>query len=360
MDTSTKLQQICRAFRITGTFMHFEHIKIGNVNQTYKVTFRKSDGEIKHYIVQKVNTYAFKRPKEVMHNIDLVTEHIRAKKPGEVALHFHHTEDRKTYVIDEDGFWRLCNYVPSETYDSGSDPVVLLGAAEAFGEFQRMLSDFDASQLYETIYDFHNTPKRLETLFADAEADPVGRACQVQEELAYLRSVAQDACRLTRMLEAGELPLRVTHNDTKINNVLFDRDSHKALVIVDLDTVMPGLVAHDFGDAIRFAANVVAEDCPDAELARCDLEVFRTFTKGFLAKTGDMLTQAEKDTLALSPFVLAVELASRFLDDYLMGDQYFTIRYPDHNLVRARCQLALAKDFWRKQDEMAAIVKSYI
>ena len=357
MDINTKLQQICRGFRIEGTYVTFEHIKVGNVNQTYKVTFLKPDGILKHYIVQKVNTYAFRRPKEVMHNIDLVTEHIRAKKPGEIALHFHHTEDRKTYIMDEDGFWRLCNYVQSDTYNDGSDPVVLQGAAQAFGEFQRLLHDFDASQLYETIYNFHNTPKRLETLFADAETDPMGRAAEVKEELDYIRSVSEDACRLSRMLEAGELPLRVTHNDTKINNVLFDHDTHRPLVIVDLDTVMPGLVAHDFGDAIRYAANFVAEDCPECEKAGCDLEVFRTFTQGFLKETAGMLTPAELDTLALSPFVLAVELASRFLDDYLLGDHYFTIRYPEYNLVRARCQIALAKDLWSKQEEMGRIVK---
>ena len=360
MDIGFQLRQICGAFRIPGSMMCFEHIKIGHINQTYKVTFRQPEGDFRCYILQKLNTCAFKRPTEVMHNIDLITAHLRLKAPDGVALYFHHTEDGKNYVIDGADFWRLCNYIPSVTYGSGADPVVLMGAAEAFGEFQRMLSDFDASRLYETICNFHNTPKRLEQLFADAEADPMGRAKEVREELSYLRSVAEDAGRLTRMQEAGALPLRVTHNDTKLNNVLFDRDSGKALAVVDLDTVMPGLVAHDFGDAIRFAANTAAEDCPDSERVCCDLEVFRTFAKGFLAKTGDILTPAEKDTLALSPFVLAVELSGRFLDDYLTGDRYFSTRYPGHNLVRARCQLALAKDFWRKQDEMSAIIKSFI
>ena len=357
MDINTKLQQICRAFRISGTFIYFEHIKVGNVNQTYKVTFRKRDGSIKHYIVQKVNTYAFNRPTEVMHNIDLVTEHIRAKKPGETALHFHHTADRLTYVNDADGFWRLCNFITSDTYNTCSDPEILRSAGAAFGEFQMLLSDFDAGKLYETIYNFHNTPVRLEKLFADAAADPLGRAGEVQAELDYIHSVRAQACRLTEMLRSGQLPLRVTHNDTKINNVLFDHESSKALAIIDLDTVMPGLVAHDFGDAIRFVANFVAEDSPEADKAGCNMEVFRTFTEGFLSQTAAALTPNELATLALGPFVLAVELASRFLDDYLLGDKYFTIRYPGHNLVRARCQLALARDLWAKREQMDEIIR---
>ena len=360
MDINTKLQQICRAFRISGTFVYFEHIKMGNVNQTYKVTFRRNDGTIKHYIVQKVNTYAFNRPTEVMHNIDLVTEHIRAKKPGEIALHFHHTAERLTYVNDADGFWRLCNFIPSDTYNTCSNPAILRNAGAAFGEFQMLLADFDAGKLYETIYNFHNTPARLEALFADADADPMGRAKEVEEELAYIRSIRAQACRLTEMLQAGQLPLRVTHNDTKINNVLFDHESGRALAIIDLDTVMPGLVAHDFGDAIRFVANFVAEDSPETAKAGCNMEIFRTFTEGFLSQTAGSLTPDELNTLALSPFVLAVELASRFLDDYLRGDKYFTIRYPKHNLVRARCQLALARDFWAKQTEMDGIIRACV
>lgn len=356
MDINQKLRQICRGFRIQGEYAGYEHIKVGNVNQTYQVTFHAPEGTLKHYIVQTVNTYAFRKPEQVMHNIDLVTEHIRAKKPGQVALHFHHTADRKTFISDADGFWRLCNYIPSNTYNSCSDPEILRGTGEAFGEFQLMLADFDASQLYETIVNFHNTPKRIEALFRDAQLDPLGRAAEVQRELDYIASVREEACRLTRMQEAGQLPLRVTHNDTKINNVLFDRRTSQAVAVIDLDTVMPGLVGHDFGDAVRFASNFVAEDSPDWQKAGCNLEVFRLFTEGFLAKTAGMLTQNEIDTLALSPFVLAVELAGRFLDDYLLGDLYFKINSPKHNLVRARCQLALARDLLDKQPQMDEII----
>jgi len=357
VELEAKLKQICDAFRITGEYTGYEHIKAGNVNDTYKVFFRKPDNPCKAYIVQRVNTYAFRKPEQLMHNADLITEHIRARKQGQTAIHYHHTDDRKTFVYDDEGnFWRLCNFISSQTYNNSSDPAVLWETGAAFGEFQRLLSDFSVYDLYETIPNFHNTPARLKVLFEDAENDPLGRVAQARAELDYIASVREEAERLTRMQEAGTLPTRVTHNDTKINNVLFDMDTNQAVAIVDLDTVMPGLVGHDFGDGIRFAANTVAEDCPDFDSAHCDLERFRTFTEGFLSQTGSMLTQAEKDTLALSVFSITVELASRFLDDYIIGDPYFHIDYPEHNLVRTRCQLALAKDIHGKLDEMQAIV----
>lgn len=356
MDINAKLQQICQGFRIEGEFIGFSHIKVGNVNQTYQVRFRREDGAEKDYIVQEVNTYAFRRPKEVMHNIDLVTEHIRAKKPGQVALHFHHTEDRLTYIFDKDGFWRLCNYIPSNTFNVCSDNSVLRGTAEAFGEFQQLLSDFDATQLYETIYHFHDTPHRLADLFQSAHTDPIGRADEIQPDLEYIHSIAERACTLSYLRQDGKLPIRVTHNDTKINNVLFDPNTHQPVAVIDLDTVMPGLIAHDFGDAIRSAANPAGEDCTDLSKVDCDLDVFRTFTMGFLSKTASVLTHHELQTLALSPFVLAVELGSRFLDDYLQGDHYFHIDYPTHNLVRGRCQLELSKRIWEKMPQMESIV----
>ena len=191
-------------------------------------------------------------------------------------------------------------------------------------------------------------------------ADQAGRAAEVREEIAFLLSVQDKACLLTDLLNQGKLPLRVTHNDTKINNVLFDGQDNHPLVVIDLDTVMPGLMGHDFGDAIRFAANFVEEDCPECEKAGVDLEVFRAFAEGFLSQTAGTMTETEADTLALSCFVLSAELATRFLADYLDGDLYFNIRYPDHNLVRARCQIALAKDMLSKMDQMERIVRSCV
>ncbi|MBE5783565.1 MAG: aminoglycoside phosphotransferase family protein [Clostridiales bacterium] len=352
-----KLKQVCKAFRIAGELVSFEEIQVGNVNHTFKVNFVRPDGKEKSYIVQKVNTFVFKQPEKVMDNIDKVTEYIHQKDPHRKALHFHHTANRKNYLAEEDGFWRLFNYIPSATYNVTDDLEVVGNAGEAFGEFQMILSDFEADRLFETIPDFHNTSKRFEKLLADAQEDPCDKVKEVEAELAWLKEVKDLACRLTTMHEQGDLPLRVTHNDTKINNVLFDRDNKKALVVIDLDTVMPGLVGHDFGDAIRFAANFVEEDCKEAEKAGVNLAVFEAFADGFLKWTAKTLTENEVNTLALSSFVLTVELATRFLDDYILGSPYFKIYYPEHNLVRTRCQIALAKDMLEKMPQMEAIVR---
>lgn len=355
-----KLRHVCHAFRIEGELVSYEEIKVGNVNRTYKVNFINPDGREKSYIVQAVNTYVFKNPVGVMENIDRVTEHIRAKKANQVALHFHHTAEGKTYVFDKDGFWRLFNYIVSDTYNSTTDLEVIKNAGEAFGEFQMHLSDFDASELFETISDFHDTCKRYEKMMEDIAADPCGKVAEVQEEIDWLVSVKDLACKMTEMYKVGELPLRVTHNDTKINNVLFDKDDKSALVVIDLDTVMPGLVGNDFGDAIRFAANFVEEDCPEYEKAGVNVDVFAAFADGFLSRTAKTLTEREIETLALSCFALTTELATRFLDDYILGSPYFKINYPEHNLVRTRCQIALAKDMLVKMDEMERIVEECV
>lgn len=355
---NNKLQQVCNAFCINGDMTSYEEIKVGNVNRTYKVNFTHPDGVPKSYIVQAVNTFVFKNPVQVMENIEKVTGHIRVKKPKQMALHFHHTADRKNYLFNENDCWRLLGYIPSITYNVCEDLEVVRNAGKAFGEFQMLLSDFDASKLHETIPDFHNTKKRYEKLMADAETDPCGKVAEVRAELDYLASVRELACTLTDMHERGELPLRVTHNDTKINNVLFDGESKQAIVVIDLDTVMPGLVGHDFGDAIRFAANCVGEDSREYEKSKVNLDVFRAFANGFLTETAAVLTQNELDTLALSCFVLAVELSTRFLDDYILGSPYFKTNYPEHNLVRTRCQIALAKDMLRRMAEMDQIVKA--
>lgn len=361
-----KLLQVGEAFHIQGPFFSYEEVSQGNVNRTYKVNYIRDDGTgmavIKPYLVQRVNTYAFRNPIQLMENIDKVTEYIRKKRPDKISLHYHHTDgesgERLTYLSDEeDSFWRICNYVPSVTFDSCEDIRVVRNAGEAFGEFQMLLSDFDASQLYYTIPDFHETRKRYQALIRSAKADSAGRLNEVQAELDWLLSVQDQACVLTDMYERGELPLRVTHNDTKINNVLFDRDTHAALVVVDLDTVMPGLVGHDFGDAIRFAANFTEEDSEQYDKVGINLNIFWAFAEGFLSKTAKSLTDAEIETLGPSCFVLACELATRFLADYIDGDKYFNVKKDKHNLIRTRCQIALAKDMLEKMDAMNAIVR---
>ena len=290
-----------------------------------------------------------------------MTEHIRERCPDKICLQFYHTQQNgqtRAYLEDGENIWRVYTYIPAVTYNKCSDTHIIRSAGEAFGDFQMALSDFDASQLYETIPDFHNTRKRYEQLIRDAGEDPCGRLREVREELSYLLSVQEEACRLTDLYNAGELALRVTHNDTKINNVLFHPETGAPLVVIDLDTVMPGLIGNDFGDAVRFAANFTEEDAEDTSKTGIDLNIFWAFADGFLSRTAPTLTRSETDTLALSCFSITCELATRFLDDYLVGDRYFKVKSEKHNLIRARCQIALARDMHEKLRAMNAIVQS--
>ncbi len=351
------LEKVCELFRIEGEMTGYQVICMGNINQTYRVDFRRADGTEKSYILQKINTYVFQNPRQIMHNIDLVTEFIHDADPTKKCLHFHHTENRKNFYFDGEGnFWRLCNYIESKAFDTSDDPKIMRGAGEAFGRFQTMLSTFDASSLYETIPDFHNTKKRIETFFTHVEEDPFDRVHEVYYEIGYIAAMRHVASQLTDMLEEGLLPLRVTHNDTKINNVLFDKNTHEALCVIDLDTVMPGLSVHDFGDAVRAACSTAAEDERDLHKVSLDLDKYRAFTEGFISQTATALTKEELDTMALGAFTLAMELSVRFLDDYISGDKYFKTRYPGHNLDRARCQMKLAQDMYSKQNQMKKIV----
>ena len=360
-ELARQLLHVGEKFCIPGPFFSYEEIKMGNVNHTYKVNYIRDDGsgmaQIKSYLVQKVNTYAFQHPLELMSNIDKVTEYIHEKYPDIKCLHFHHTKERHNYLEGEEGFWRMSNYIPSVTFNSCDDLSVVRSAGQAFGNFQQMLADFDASSLFYTIPDFHNTRSRYAKLKEEIARDPCGRVAKVRQELDWLLSVEDEACKLTDLYEEGKLPLRVTHNDTKINNVLFDEETLRPLVVIDLDTVMPGLVGHDFGDAIRFAANFVEEDCPKADEAGLNLNVYWAFAEGFLKETAPTLTEMEVETLGNSCFTLTCELATRFLADYLVGDKYFKINGPEHNLIRTRCQIALAKDMQTKMDAMNAIVR---
>ena len=360
MEEKNVLREIASKFHVTGEFIAHEIINQGNINTTYRVDYRQEDGSVKSYILQRVNTYVFKNPVEIMKNIDLVTTHLRNKvrRLNKPALHFYHTEadNNNYYVQDEGAFWRLLNYISSVTFDTCDDLDTLRGAGEAFGEFQNQLSDFDASLLFTTIPDFHNTAKRLETFFAAVEEDICGRAAEIAEEIAFIKENRELASQLQQMLDEGKLPLRVTHNDTKTNNVLFDRQTFAPLTIIDLDTVMPGLPMHDFGDAVRFAASTAVEDEPDLSKVSLDLNKYRAFAQGFIGKIADALTTAEVKTMALGAITITIELAVRFLTDYLTGDKYFKTNYEGHNLVRARCQLALAKDMLSKRADMERIV----
>lgn len=360
-----EISEIYKAFSLKGNCVKQTVIKNGNINKTYKVDF-DCDGEKQSYILQNINTYVFKTPEHIMANINGVTEHIYKKLPDDKkergVLHYLKAGDGNNYFIDsEGGFWRGYTFVPnSVTFDSFEDPALFEAAGAAFGEFQLLLADYDASSLYEIIPGFHDTKKRYKAFFEKVEEDPAGRAASVKEEIDFLRECRADGELLVDMTERGELPVRVTHNDTKGNNILFDKDTKETLAIIDLDTVMPGLVAYDFGDAIRFGANFTDEDEPDTSKTGLDLVRFEAFTKGFVGKIKNTATKKELKTLSNGAIVMTIELAVRFLHDYLDGDKYFKLNYPEHNLVRTRCQIALAKDMLKKKPQMDEIIKKYM
>ena len=359
------VEQICRLFQIPGTLEAEKKLSAGNINLTCTALFREESGAETKYVVQRINGFVFKQPTQIMSNIEKVTAHIRRSLEAQGAdadrlvLRFLHTAEGQNFWQDDEGnVWRVYYFIPnSVAVDATDDPAILRGVGAAFGQFQQQLLDFDAAQLFETIPDFHNTPKRLDTLFADVDADICGRVSECRELIDYIAAKRELAGSLIRAVEAGELPLRVTHNDTKCNNVLFDADTGAALAVIDLDTIMPGLMAYDFGDAVRFAANTSAEDEPDTSKVALDLEKFRAFAEGFVGALGDTMTEAELDSLSLGAFAITIELASRFLDDYITGDRYFAVKHPGHNLERTACQVALAQDMERKLEQMKAIVR---
>ena len=360
--TLSLLQSAANAFDFGGPVLcDAHHYGEGHINDTF-VVWRKDHS--KRFILQRINTDTFTNPVGLMENVCGVTRHLRAKilaeggDPARETLNVIPTLSGSTYYLDADGgAWRAYDFVEDticlQQVGSETD---FRTVAETLGKFQNQPEDYPASTLHETIARFHDTPNRYANFEKALAADALGRAKNITSEIEFIHAREQDCHVLLDQLAAGEIPLRVTHNDTKINNVLFQPNGNQAIVVIDLDTVMPGLVGHDFGDAIRFAANYVEEDSPEAEKAGVDMEVFRAFTQGFLKHTAATLTQQEVDTLALSCFALTCELATRFLDDYILGSPYFKIQYPEHNLVRARCQIALAKDMLQKLDEMDAVV----
>ena len=325
------------------------------------MTYRREDKTLKPYLFQRVNTHVFKSPVKIMENIDRVTTFIREKYPDQITLHFHHTDEGLNYFVqDGESFWRVVNFVDSVTFNASDDLAVIEATGKAFGRFQTQLSDFDGAQLYETIPDFHNTKKRLDTLLTHVKEDAYGRVREVESEIQYIEESYALAAELSVLFAEGKLPKRVTHNDTKCNNVLFDRTTKEPLVVIDLDTIMPGMSMYDFADAVRFIANTAVEDEADTTKVFFDTAKFRAFAKGFIGATQGSLETIEIANLVKATFAITIELASRFLDDYITGDKYFKCVYPKHNLVRARCQLTLAKDIQRKWEELEWIVRDVI
>ena len=326
----------------------------GHVNKTFLVCTKTGH----RYIMQMIGP-AFKDVHALQDNIRAVTEHLHSKTPEKHgALTLVPTTEGEDHYHDNNGHtWRLFEFIEDGIcLESAETPMDFYNAAIAFGTFQQQLNDFPAETLHETIPLFHNTPNRYKQLRDVLERDPMGRAKDVQEEIAFALAREEKAGQLIALLEAGELPLRVTHNDTKLNNVMFRASDRTPLCVMDLDTTMPGLSAYDFGDAIRFGASTAAEDEKDLNLVRMDLELFRLFTKGYLEACPG-LTPKEIEVLPLAAFTMTLECGVRFLTDYIDGDNYFSIHYPEQNLDRCHTQFKLVADMETKWEQMAQIVE---
>lgn len=360
-----KILTILDKFDLSGDCIGYEVLKAGNINSTYLIRFADKGTESK-YILQKINRYVFKNPPHLMKNVIDVTNHMRHKlknsKDKRQVLEFLPANTGLSYVKDEEGeFWRIYRYIDnSVSYDNSDDMFIVEQAGVAFGKFQSMLDDFDTDSLNETIIDFHNTKKRFEDMALSAELDVEGRKQFVKAELNYLLERENIANFYCDMIKNREIPIRVTHNDTKCNNVLFDKDTNKALTVIDLDTVMAGLVAYDFGDGCRSIASTANEDETDFTKIDFDLVKFEAFTKGFLSRTSLTLTDIEAETLYMGPFVMTLELASRFLKDYLDGDLYFKCDNPLHNKIRCQNQITLCKKIEEKLPQIKEITLKYL
>ena len=326
----------------------------GHINNTFCVTTESGS----KYVLQRINKYVFKNPIRVMANTSSVTNYLRQRvEDPRMTLHFIPAKDGRYYYKSSDGeFWRMCDFVGGFTLDMPESDEDFYQSALAFGRFQELLADYPADTLYEIIPNFHNTIDRYVQFKESVDMDIVGRVEEVKEDIEFLLAREEAGSTLQKMLSAGILPLRVTHNDTKLNNVLLDNKTRKSLCVLDLDTVMPGSSLYDFGDSIRFGAATAAEDEPDTSKMSLDLHLFQVYTKGYL-EAAPSLTNMEVSMLPLGAYVMTLELAVRFLKDYLDGDLYFSkIEYPEHNLVRARSQMALVADMEKKWTQMNLIV----
>ena len=350
------MEQICCRFCTNGEVINCVRYGNGHINETYLVSTNREH----MYILQKLNGYVFHDLPGVMQNIISVTNHIRRKlTPPQRVLTLVRTIDGAPYLTTPEGnVWRMYEFVTGGvTMEQAQTEEDFRQSAVAFGQFQNQLADFPAETLTETIPHFHDTPERYRQLHAAIDADVAGRVKTALPEIKGYLAREREAGELIRLRDAGELPLRVTHNDTKLNNVMLDDVRHEPLCVIDLDTVMPGLVANDFGDSIRFGASTAAEDEQDLSKVRLSLTLFRAYTEGFLSQCGGRLTDKEIETLPLGAKLMTLECGSRFLADYLNGDKYFRVKYPDHNLIRCRTQLKLAEDMERKWTEMQEIVR---
>lgn len=352
-------------FDIWGRLIMIEPFGDGHINDTFRITTDRTH-KIGQYILQRLSPVAFKRPDQVMENVLNVTSFLhqiiaeRGGDPDRCSLTLIPLKNGAGwYTMDEEGgCWRVYLMISgSVTYQRPETEAIFREAGRAFGQFQKDLSTYPADTLHETIPHFHDTPSRVAAFRASLEKDAQHRAAQVAEEIAFVLERDVPARALVNQLNAGILPLRVTHNDTKLNNVLLDKATNGALCVIDLDTVMPGLAAYDFGDAIRFGANTAAEDEKDLSKVQFSLPMFRAYAEGYLAECGAMMSDDELASLATGAWMMTFECGMRFLTDYLDGDVYFHTAYPEHNLVRARCQFALLRGMEAAHEQMLAILR---
>ena len=354
MEMTGSLQQILAQYPLDGSAVSCERYGAGHINETYLAV--TSHG--RRYILQKINHHIFRDVPALMANIGAVTAWLRRQSSDpRTVLHLVETSDGRSYLSRDDGtFWRVYDFVEdSLCLQQPETPEDFYESAVAFGTFQQLLRDFPAGTLTETIPHFHDTPDRYRLFRRALEADALGRAKEVQPEIAFVLEREGEAPALVDGLRRGDLPLRVTHNDTKLNNVMLDAQTRKALCVIDLDTVMPGLSLYDFGDSIRFGAASAAEDERDLSRMEMRLDLFETYTRGFLSACPS-LTAAEVALLPMGAKLMTLECGVRFLTDYLEGDHYFATHRPGHNLDRCRTQFKLVADMEAKWGQMRGIV----
>lgn len=368
---NSHLQQLVASigdqFAVLGEFVAGEEIQSGHINSTYRASYQQAEGDIRHYILQAINRHVFKDPYAVMRNVETVTRHINARvllmdrDLGGQTLNLFPARVGGTWIEDGNGtIWRCYNFIEGcVTYDIVENPRQAYQAAHAFGAFQNLVSDLDARLIVETIPDFHDTRKRFFRLLDVASADVCGRLDSVRKEFDFIFKRENLIGLLLDLAAAGKIPIRVTHNDTKINNVMIDAETDEAVCVIDLDTVMPGIALYDFGDLVRSATNPAAEDERDLSKVCMHMPLFEALVEGYLDAAGNFLNQTEIDHLVHSGKLLALELGIRFLTDYLEGDIYFKTHRENHNLDRARTQLKLVESMEKQEAEMQAFVQNY-
>ncbi len=361
------IKNILPKFRFQGKYVTSRELTSGNINETYVLEYLDGNKTIM-YTLQRINTYVFRDPHGVMENIALVTDHLKSsllKKMDNAeryVLELVRTVDGENMYQDrKNGVWRAYTYITNAlALDVVTKPEQMEEVGRAFGSFQRNLVDFPAHLLSETIPNFHNTTKRFYAFVRAVDENKAGRVKEVEEEIEFMFEHRRMLGEIVRLLDSQVIPLRVTHNDTKSNNVLLDDETGKALAVIDLDTVMPGSSLYDYGDAVRFGASTAKEDEEDISLIKLDMDKTRAFTRGFVQETAGILSNEELLRLPLGIKVLTGELAMRFLTDYLDGDLYFKVNSPVHNLVRTRAQIALLKNVEEHEEELNAMVQRYL